>query len=289
MNVNTTLLTPRFFMAALRVLWVGTAVSMALSLQTHHIVARTAWWVVAAGVLVALVARGAAALTAVRMVCPGTVAAAVISWVAHGDVLPSAVALGAALLSTALAFSAESGEAMVQGGAYGHEQRFPLRAPVPLLLPMAVSWVVWCAAVLGAVLAWCTSSPVWGIVISLLAAALSWLLSQRFHRMSRRWLVLVPAGVVLHDAHVLGETLMVQRSNVSSVRLALADTEAADLTGPAAGHAVEVTVREMVLAVLPASAEHPTGRALHVASFLVCPTRPGRALRAMADSTLPVA
>lgn len=289
MDVNATLLTPRFFMAALRVLWVATAVAMAVSLQHHHTAARVAWWVVAGGVLVALVARGTAALTAVRMVCPGAAAAAVVAWAAHGDVLPSAAALSAALLATALAFSAESGEAMVQGGAYGNEQRFPLRAPAPLLLPMAVSWLVWCAAVLGAVLAWCASSVVWGIVLTLLAAALSWLLSQRFHRMSRRWLVLVPAGVVVHDAHVLGETLMVQRSNVSLARLALADTEAADLTGPAAGHAVEVTVRDMVLAVLPSTAEHPTGRALHVASFLVCPTRPGRALRAMADAKIPVA
>jgi hypothetical protein len=130
---------------------------------------------------------------------------------------------------------------------------------------------------------------VWGVVLALAAAALSWLLGMRFHRLSRRWLVLVPAGLVVHDHMVLGETLMVQRPNVALARLALADTQAADLTGPAAGHAVEVTVREMVLAVLPSTRENPKGKALHVASFLVAPSRPGRALQAMAAAKLPVA
>jgi hypothetical protein len=94
--------------------------------------------------------------------------------------------------------------------------------------------------------------------------------------------------VVVHDSLVLGETLMVHRPNVASARLAVAGTEAADLSGPAAGHAVEVAVREPVLALLPASAAHPTGRAIHMRAFLVAPTRPGRALRAMASSRLPV-
>jgi hypothetical protein len=95
--------------------------------------------------------------------------------------------------------------------------------------------------------------------------------------------------VVVHDHMALGETLMVQRPNVALARLALADTQAADLTGPAAGHAVELSVREMVLAVLPTTRDNPKGKALHVASFLVAPSRPGRALRAMADAKLPVA
>jgi hypothetical protein len=102
-------------------------------------------------------------------------------------------------------------------------------------------------------------------------------------------LVLLPGSVVLHDPVVLGETLMVQRSNVAGARLALADTEAADLTGPAAGHALEIAVREMVLAVFAPTPDQPKGRAIHLQSFLVAPSRPGRALTAMAESKLPMA
>ena len=65
-----------------------------------------------------------------------------------------------------------------------------------------------------------------------------------YHRFALRWLVLVPAGVVVHDPVVLGETLMVLRPAVAGARLAPADTGAADLTGPAAGFAIEVSVHE---------------------------------------------
>ena len=63
---------------------------------------------------------------------------------------------------------------------------------------------------------------------------------RRWHKLSRRWFVLVPTGVVVHDHLVLAETLMMRRNEVVGLRLAPADTEALDLTGPAAGHAVEV-------------------------------------------------
>jgi hypothetical protein len=171
----------------------------------------------------------------------------------------------------------------VQGAAYGQEQRFPLRIPAPVLLPMALAWLVWSAALLGAVLLLRHHTWVGGGLLAAVAAGLSWLLAKRFHRLSRRWLVVVPAGVVLHDHLVLGETLMVQRQNVAAVGLALDGTDAADLTGPAAGNAVEVVVRDAVLAVFPSTKEHPTGRAIHMHSFLVSPTRPGRAIRAITD------
>jgi hypothetical protein len=104
-----------------------------------------------------------------------------------------------------------------------------------------------------------------------------------------RWLVLVPAGLVVHDPVVMGETLMVPKGNVAMVRLALADTQAADLTGPAAGVALDIAVHEMVLAVFAANRTQPKGKAIHVQSFLVAPTRPGRALHALTSAGIPVA
>jgi len=190
-------------------------------------------------------------------------------------------ALAVSFFAAAVAFSAETGESMVQGAAYGQEQRFPLRVPAPELVPMLLAWLMWAGTVLGSVLLLRHHDWVVGVVVAAVAAGLSWLLAKRFHRLSRRWLVVVPAGVVVHDHLVLGETLMVQRQNVSAAGLALADTQAADLTGPAAGNAVEITVRETVLAVFPSSKEHPTGRAIHMQSFLVSPTRPGRAIQAI--------
>jgi hypothetical protein len=87
----------------------------------------------------------------------------------------------------------------------------------------------------------------------------------------------------------MGETLMVPKANLEVARLALADTQAADLTGPAAGVALDIAVREMVLAVFAPTRTQPKGRAIHVQSFLVAPSRPGRALQALSAAGLPVA
>ena len=127
-----------------------------------------------------------------------------------------------------------------------------------------------------------------GALVALLAVGLSVLLFPRFHQLSRRWLVLVPAGVVVHDPTVLVDTLMVTKPNVAGLRLAEADTEAADLSGPAAGHLVEVSLNEMETVVFAGTRAKPAGTALHVQSFLVAPSRPGRVLLAAAAKRLTV-
>ena len=48
------------------------------------------------------------------------------------------------------------------------------------------------------------------------------------------------------------------------------------------------SIHEMVLAVLAATAADPKGKALHVQSLLVAPSRPGRALQAIAAVKIPV-
>ncbi len=200
-----------------------------------------------------------------------------------------APALALALLVTIVAFAGEIGEVFVQGSAYGHEKRYPLKVPASFVVPMVIAWGVWCATVISAVLLLGGRQWIAGAACGAAAVGLTVLLVGRFHRFSMRWLVLVPAGAVVHDPVVLGETLMVPKPNVRLVRLAPADTEAADFTGPAAGHAIEITVGEMALAVLAGTREEPKGKALHVQSFLIAPTRPGRALNAMAAANLPTA
>ena len=108
---------------------------------------------------------------------------------------------------------------------------------VPLLHSLVLAGAFLAGVVLLGPQAW-----VPGAVLVAVAVAGSWPLLGRLHRFARRWLVVVPAGVVLHDHVVLAETLMVPRANVRRCGLALADTQAADLTGPTGGHAIEVTV-----------------------------------------------
>ncbi len=281
---------------ALRALMVGLAPALAFAVDgalderasVAGTVATAAWGIVVAAVLVALVAPSPLGLTVTRTTLPLLVPGATVALVMGAAPAWGVAALTLALLATLVAFTAETAEAFVQAAAYGDEQRLPLRPPAALLVPMVLSWVLWCALALGAVLALSAAAWLLGGALAVVAVILAVPLFARFHRFSRRWLVLVPAGVVLHDHVVLGETLLLMRPNVALARLAPATTEAADFTGPAAGHAVELTVREMVLALLAATPTDPKGKALHVQSLLVAPSRPGRALKALATAKVPV-
>lgn len=288
-------LTPRSSLWTLRLAAVALAVLMGSAISaageqrssTVMVVATTALGVAVAALVIALVVPSALGLTVVRVVAPAFVPAAIVALARDGGPL-AAAALAVALLAATIALGAETGEAMAQGSAYGDERRLPLKVPAALLLPIMVSWLVWCAATLAAIVLLCARQWVAGAVLAAVAALLTFALFRRFHRFSRRWLVVVPAGIVVHDHVVLGETLMVQTTNVRLCQLALADTQAADLTGPSTGHALEVTVKEMVTGLFAATPQHPKGRAIHMQSFLVAPSRPGRALQALAAGKVPV-
>lgn len=282
----TNLLAPGSFLWLFRLAWVGLAVVMAFAL--HQPTSRIAWWAVVAAVAVALTASGPVGLTVARLATSVTLPAAVLAWWGGASSGTGVAAVAVAALVTVVGMSAEVGEAMVQGAAYGEEQRFPLRLPAAMLAPVGLSWLIWAASLLGSVALLARSVWLPGAVLAAAAAFLSWWLGTRFHRLARRWLVLVPAGVVVHDQVLLAETLMVQRSNLAGARLALAGSEAFDLTGPAGGHALDIAAREMVQGFFPASAKEPTGRAVHMQSFLVAPSRPGRALQAIAGRKMPV-
>lgn len=277
-----------------KVAWMGTgvaggqAITHALHTSTARSVASVGWWVAVAAGFIALTVPSERSLTALRLIAPALSPSMLVVLVADGVRLVAVVALVLGFVTALITLSGEVAEVMVQASAYGDEQRFPLRTPAGVLFAAVVVWLVWFAITITAVVFLSRERWVVGTVVALGGGALTLLSLSRLHRLSRRWLVTVPAGVVLHDQLVLGETLMVQRSNVANISLALATTGAADLTGPASGVAVEVAVREMVTALFPASAAHPQGRAIHVQAYLVCPSRPGRTLRALAADGLPV-
>lgn len=256
---------------------------------TAAIVLWAGWGVVATALLV----PSTVSLTVARSLVPAGTVSVIIAIVGAADAarlsgVSMAGALAACVVSCSVVASGEFGQAFVQASAYGDERRFVLRPPVSLMIPAVVSWFVVCAALIIGPLALAARAWLLGVPLAAFACVGSWLLATRLHRLSRRWLVLVPAGVVIHDRSVLAETVMIPVRTLSGARLAFADTEAADLTGPAAGHAVELSFAEVQTVVVAPTREHPRGRALHVRSVLVAPSRPGRFLSAAAASGLHV-
>jgi hypothetical protein len=255
-----------------------------LAAWTIAVACWVAWAIVAAAIAIPAVWT----LTIARVVAPVAIVATVASGFA-GAPAASVLLLGVpAVLTVATLFSAEVGQVFAQASAYGDEERFVLRVPAAAGVAALVSWIVWAAAVVAAVVSVAAGNWLLAVPCGLLAIGLSWLLFPRWHRLSRRWLVLVPAGLVVHDPVVLADTMMLRRQQIGAVGLARTGTGAADLTGPASGHAVEVATTESVTVVYAPTPSERAGKAIHLSAFLVAPSRPGRALAAAARRSLPL-
>ncbi len=241
-----------------------------------------AWGVV---LLVSLVPT-TVSLTVLRTLAPASIVVGVVAWANHAGTVTGVAAVALGIVTSVLAYSGELGETFAQGSAYGHERRLPLRPPGPVLLLLPVTWAPMVACAIIGPLALSARSWVIGAVLAAVAVALSVELAKRYHRLSKRWLVLVPAGVVLHDHFLLAETNMMAKGIVGSAGLALVGTEAANFTGNAVGPVVEIRLRELTTFVLAAPPRGQT-KALHVQSLLISPTRPGRALQALHDLGVP--
>lgn len=250
-----------------------------------QLVASTAMWAAWGAVLAATLVPHPISLTAVRCAAPAAaVTALLVAFGGHG----SSLAVSTAALATALAFLPEIGTLFVNGPAYPNERRFLLRAPAPLLLGML--GVVWALAMAGPPVGLLLmAARQWVVGAAVLAAGvpLTIVLVRAIHGLSRRWLVFVPAGVVLHDHMALAEPVLFRRQLFVSVGPADADTPALDLTQGAPGLALELALTEEV----PIQRTRP-GKRLGVPAspsrLLFTPTRPGAVLREAADRGLPV-
>jgi hypothetical protein len=280
----------RALLWSLRVLWVsiplsvGTGIARALagtSPPVHTVSAAGLWVLWGVGVVVLLV-PSTPALTALRLVAPAVPVVAVAAVVAEPEAV-TVIGLAVALAVATVAFTAEVGHAFVQGSAYGDERRFLLRPPGALVLgPIEVLWAVSVGALGTGIVLLAARAWVAGGVLVGIGAVTTLPVVRRLHRLSRRFVVLVPAGLVLHDHLVLAETLMVPRGQVTGLSFALEDTEAADLTGGALGRAVEVRFADLETVVLAAPPRAERTRALHARAVLVSPSRPGSLLESAA-------
>ena len=107
------------------------------------------------------------------------------------------------------------------------------------------------------------------------------------HGLARRWVVFVPAGLVLHDPHALVEPVLFPRRSIRRLGPAPADAGAGrrDLTQGALGLALELELAEPV-AISPRRADR-TVQVESVGRLLFTPTRPGALLGEAAGAPAP--
>ena len=277
---------------ALRGLWallpftVGPALAAALEGRSRpvQVVASVVLWGAWAVVVVATLVPHPLALTAVRSAAPAALAVAVaLAAGGHG----SPLLLAGAGMVILVAFLPETGMLFVNGPAYPNERRLPLRMPGALLagvLPLA--WLLAMGAPpVGALL---LASRQWvpGALVLAGGLPLAGLLFRSLHGLSRRWVVFVPAGLVLHDPLALTDPVLFRRQLIDALRPAPADAQALDLTQRAPGLALELVLKEEVPLVL-ARPGRRRGEGATAGRLLFTPTRPGAVLREASSRRIP--
>ena len=170
--------------------------------------------------LIALLAPRPWGFTILRVVAPCTVAIAIASaWSAPW--LTAVLAISTASFAMVTALSSAIAHACTASTAYGPERRFPLRVPVTLLagpLPIAVTLIG--AGIASGPLLIANGSAVAGIVALVVGAPLVAALVRSIGALDHRWLVLVPAGLVIVDPLTFPDPVLLPREHIRSVGLA---------------------------------------------------------------------
>jgi hypothetical protein len=281
-----------------RLLWLvlpvlaGPAVADAFtdrSRSVQVVSALLAWSAWALVLLAALVPR-TVTLTVIRLVAPGAVVLVTWAGIVGEETTWAVVGVVAAAAAALAAYSPGVADAFVDGSSYGDERRVALRAPLAVAAgPAALAWALLAAGVVVGPMLLAAERWVAGGVATALGLPLAALLARRLHVLSRRWLVFVPAGVVVHDPISMSEPVLLQRHLLRRVGPADADAVeqgAVDLTGGALGLVLELRTAE------PFSLGRRRGReaveATDVPAVLVTPGRPATTLEIAAERKLPV-
>lgn len=246
-----------------------------------------AWGTWAKG-LVAVALPRTVGLTALRIAAPAALLTAIWSAVVADQGVADVVAVAFAAVTTLAVFSPETGDAFVNGSSYGDERRLALRVPAPLLLgPVPLAWAsVVVPAVAGPLL---LAAEQWIAGVAVIAAGLpaAAVGVRALHGLSRRWVVFVPAGMVLHDLHAMVDPVLFPRTKIRRVGPAPVDGDGAlDLTAGALGLALELELSEPS-EVAPRRPDR-TLKVIHTRALLFTPSRPGPLLREAQARRIPV-
>lgn len=284
-----------------RLLWLvlpvlaGPAVADALADRSRavQVVASAMAWVGWGAVLAASLVLRTTTLTVVRALAPGAVVLCV--WAAATSDEPGWGLAGAvvAVLAAVAALAPATADAFVDGSSYGDERRVALRVPVAMAAgPVPIAWALAAAGVVAGPLLLAAEQWVAGALALVVGVPVVVAVALRLHLLSRRWLVFVPAGVVVHDPVAMAEPVLLQRHLLR--RIGPADASAAsaegggalDLTGGALGLALELRTAEPFTVGLRRGRE--TVETAGVPAVLVTPGRPATTLEIAAERKLPV-
>ena len=279
---------------ALRTLWLVQPVTLGPALADgfhdldgHTFLSVSAWVLWGLGLLATLVPRPVT-LTTIRIGGPAAAALSVWTATTVDDTALVAVALGGAFVLGVLSHWPAVADTCVDGASYGDEKRFLLRAPGPVVLALGpLAWALTVAGVVVGPLLLASGDSAVGSAACVAGLPIAAASARAIHHLHRRWIVLVPAGFVLHDHLALADPTLLPRDALASVGPAPADTDAHDLTQAARGMALEVRCREPH-DLRPASRDG-SAEVVVTEAILCAPARPDAVLAEAKRRRLPTA
>lgn len=279
---------------ALRAVWLVQPVTLGPALADgfhdldgHTFLSVSAWVLWGLGLLATLVPRPVT-LTTIRIGGPAAAALSVWTATTVDDTALVAVALGGAFVLGVLSHLPAVADTYVDGASYGDEKRFLLRAPGPVVLALGpLAWALTVAGVVVGPLLLASGDSAVGSAACVAGLPIAAASARALHHLHRRWIVLVPAGFVLHDHLALADPTLLPRDALASVGPASADTDAHDLTQAARGMALEVRCREPH-DLRPASRDG-SAEVVVTEAFLCAPARPDAVLAEAKRRRLPTA
>ena len=177
------------------------------------------------------------ALTLLRVWLPTSLVA--VGWatvVTQGELAwwETSLAAAVASLATTACLTPPVGMAYTDSASYPAERRLLLRPPLAVLLgPLALMWALAVAGLLAG--PWLLASQQW--LVGGLVLPVGWLLAVPAHQslrlLTQRWLVFVPAGLVIHDSLALGaEAKLLETADLVELRIIKAATRRREISEP---------------------------------------------------------
>jgi len=245
-------------------------------------------WLIWLGVLISLAARLPVTLAIARIGTAGTLPVAVWAAIESQDAALTVLGILGSLAVTAVVLAPGVADRFIDGASYGDEQRFALRAPGPVLVVLVVpAWAVVVGGLTAGPLLLADQRWVAGAVAATVGMPLAALAFNALYRLTSRFIVFVPNGLVLHDRTVLREPVLFAARDIVSLGPADADTSATDLTASALGLALELKLRSTV--TLPLVTGRKSTHEHRVRSLLISPSRPADVMRTAAQRGINIA
>lgn len=267
----------------MRVIWLSLPLlcgpSLADSFNDYKLLLRTTvsigLWSLWALILLSTLIPTPISLAIIRIGAPAAAAICFWSTLENNGSLSGIISLTAAAIAASVALSAPLGDRFSDGASYGDERRFLLRAPGPVsLLFGPLAWLTSLSGLTIGPILLLNKNFLLGSLMTLCGFPLSAIASNAIYQLGKRWIVLVPAGIVLHDHLSVGDPTLIPRNQLENFSPAKVETNALDLSQSAFGLSLEIRCFTPLTMMLKKGTRKTINESFVVESFLINPVRP---------------